>query len=85
MVTTTDVMVTPVGTVGDIPTTHELVVATVTEAAWSVDGPVPAPNNEEGDDPDKWMTEEILSGAWDVSDAEGAMIKEYMKKFNLKP
>ena len=30
-------------------------------------------------------TEEILSGAWDVSDAEGPMIREYMQKFNLDP
>jgi ribonuclease Z len=60
-------------------------MATVTEAAWSVDGPVPAPNNEEGDDPNKWMTQDILSGAWDVSDAEGPMIREYMKKFDIKP
>jgi ribonuclease Z len=60
-------------------------MATVTEEAWSVDGPVPAPNNEKDDDPNKWMTKEILSGAWDVSDAEGRMVKEYMKKYNLDP
>jgi ribonuclease Z len=60
-------------------------MATVTEEAWSVDGPVPAPQNEPGDDPDKWMTEAVLSGAWDVSDAEGAMVNEFMKQFNLTP
>jgi ribonuclease Z len=60
-------------------------MATVTEEAWSVDGPVPAPNNEKGDDPNKWMTKEILSGAWDVSDAEGRMVREYIKNFNLDP
>jgi hypothetical protein len=31
------------------------------------------------------MTKEILSGAWDVRDAEGRMIKEYMEKFKLDP
>jgi ribonuclease Z len=60
-------------------------MATVTEEAWSVDGPVPAPNNEEDDDPDKWFTQEILDGSWDVSDAEGDMIREYMEQFNLDP
>ncbi len=60
-------------------------MATVTEAAWSVDGPVPAPNNEKDDDPNKWMTKEILSGAWDVSDAEKNMLMEYIEKFNIDP
>ncbi len=60
-------------------------MATVTEAAWSVDGPVPAPNNEKDDDPNKWMTKEILSGAWDVSDAEKHMLMEYIEKFNIDP
>jgi len=60
-------------------------MATVTEEAWSVDGPVPAPNNEKDDDPNKWMTKEILDGGWDVSDAEGRMIREYMKKYNIQP
>jgi ribonuclease Z len=60
-------------------------MATVTEEAWSVDGPVPAPSNEKGDDPNKWMTKEILSGAWDVSDAEGPMVKKYMEDFNIDP
>jgi hypothetical protein len=31
------------------------------------------------------MSKEILSGAWDVRDAEGRMIKEYMDKFKLDP
>lgn len=60
-------------------------MATVTEAAWSVDGPVPAPNNEKDDDPNKWMTKETLSGAWDVSDAEKHMLMEYIEKFNIDP
>lgn len=60
-------------------------MATVTEAAWSVEGPVPAPNNEKDDDPGKWMTKGIRSGAWDVSDAEKHMLMEYMEKFDLDP
>jgi ribonuclease Z len=60
-------------------------MATVTEEAWSVPGPVPPPPNEKGDDPNKWMTKEMLDGKWDVSDAEGPMLKEYMKKYNLDP
>jgi hypothetical protein len=44
-----------------------------------------APPNEKGDDPNKWMTKEILDGKWDVSDAEGPMLGEYMKKYDLKP
>jgi hypothetical protein len=60
-------------------------MATVTEEAWSVDGPVPAPNNEEDDDPMKWMTKEILAGEWDVRDAEGPMIKKFMQNYNLDP
>ena len=60
-------------------------MATVTEEAWSVPGPVPPPRNEKGDDPNKWMTKEILDGKWDVSDAEGPMLREYMKKYDLKP
>ena len=60
-------------------------MATVTVAAWSVGGTVYQPNNEEGDDPDKWMTEEILAGKWDVRDTAGPMIRECMQKFNLDP
>ena len=40
-------------------------------------------NNEKGDDPNKWFTREIMSGRWDVSDAEGPMLKAYMKEFNM--
>ena len=31
------------------------------------------------------LSKEMLDGEWDVSDAEGKMVKEYMKKFNLNP
>jgi hypothetical protein len=27
----------------------------------------------------------MLEGNWDVSDAEGQMVQEYMKKYNLDP
>ena len=60
-------------------------MATVTEEAWSVPGGNPPPSNEKGDNPNEWFTKEILSGGWDVSDAEGRMVKEYMKKYNLDP
>ena len=45
----------------------------------------PAPNNEKGDNPNAWYTEAILSGKWDVSDAEGPMLKAFMKKYNIQP
>jgi len=57
-------------------------MAVVTEEAWAVDGPVPAPNNEPGDNPNAWYTEDILSGLWDVSDAEGRMIREFRETFS---
>ena len=60
-------------------------MATVTEEAWSVPGAKPAPQNEKDDNPGRWFTKEIHSGGWDVSDAEGRMVKEYMKKYNLDP
>jgi len=60
-------------------------MATVTEDAWSVEGPVPSPSNEKGDNPNQWITKEIRSGAWDVRDAEARMLQEYMKKYNLDP
>lgn len=60
-------------------------MGTVTEEAWSVDGPVPAPMNEKEDDPRAWFTPEILSGGWDVKDAEARMLKEFAEKFGVEP
>jgi len=60
-------------------------MATVTEDAWSVPGSVPPPPNEKGDNPNKWFTKEIRAGTWDVSDAEGNMVRGFMKDYNLKP
>ena len=57
-------------------------MAVVTEEAWAVDGPIPAPNNEPDDDPNAHYTEDILSGLWDVSDAEGRMIREFRETFS---
>ena len=60
-------------------------MATVTEHAWSVIGPVPPPGNEKDDNPNRWISKEMLSGTLDVSDAEGRMLGEYMKKYNIDP
>ena len=45
-------------------------MATVTEEAWSINGPTLPPKNEADDDANKWMTKEMLEGEWDVRDAE---------------
>jgi len=60
-------------------------MAVATEEAWSVPGnkrPLP---NEEGENPFIHFTEFITNGEWDVSDAEGRMIRDFMKKYNIKP
>jgi hypothetical protein len=41
--------------------------------------------NEKGEDSSIHYTDFTLSGKWDVSDAEGPMIKQYMQKYHLDP
>jgi ribonuclease Z len=60
-------------------------MAVATEEAWSVPGDKRPLPNEKGEDPNEWYTQFILDGKWDVSDAEGNMLKEYMKKHNIDP
>jgi ribonuclease Z len=52
--------------------------------AWSVAGAKPPPVGKPGQVPDQ-LSKEMLDGSWDVSDAEGRMIQEYMKKYNIDP
>jgi ribonuclease Z len=60
-------------------------MAVATEEAWSVPGDKRPLPNEKGENPDEWYTQFILDGKWDVSDAEGPMLREYMKKYNIDP
>jgi ribonuclease Z len=52
--------------------------------AWSVPGAKPPPVGEPGQVPPQ-LSKEMMSGMWDVSDVEGRMVKEFMKKYNLDP
>ena len=52
--------------------------------AWSVSGAKPPPQGEPGQVPNQ-LSEEMTRGEWDVRDAEGPMIKEYMQKFGIDP
>ena len=52
--------------------------------AWSVAGAKPPPVGKPGQVPNQ-LSKEIEEGTWDVSDAEGRMVKDYMKKYNLDP
>jgi len=58
-------------------------MAVITEEAWSVPGTIRPPANEKEDDPMREFSKFIISGRWDVSDAEGEMKREFRKKFNL--
>ena len=60
-------------------------MAVVTEEAWSVPSDAKPMPNEEGEDSSIHYTDLILNGKWDVSDAESKMVKEFMKKYNIKP
>ena len=52
--------------------------------AWAVPGSKPPPVGKPGQVPNQ-LSKETTAGSWDVSDAEGPMIKEFMKKFNIDP
>ena len=52
--------------------------------AWSVAGAKAPPAGEPGQ-VEPQLSEEIEAGAWDVSDVEGRMIREYMEKYNMQP
>ena len=59
-------------------------MAVSTDDAWSVPGPKAPPVGKKGQVPPQ-LSEKILAGEWDVSDAEGAMVKKFMKDFNIDP
>lgn len=59
-------------------------MAEATEEAWSVPGPRKPPAGKPGQ-VEPQLSEKILAGSWDVSDAEDRMVGEFMKKYNLKP
>ena len=58
-------------------------MAVSTDNAWSVPGEKPPPVGKPGQVPPQ-LSKEMESGMWDVSDAEGRMVKEFKKKYNLK-
>jgi len=60
-------------------------MAVATGEAWSVPGTKRPQPNEKGENPFAHFTKFITDGKWDVRDAEGPMIRAYMKKFNIQP
>ena len=59
-------------------------MAVIVEAAWSVPGPNRPPNPPApGTVPDP-ISDKIKAGRWDVSDAQGEMIKEFKKEHGMK-
>ena len=56
-------------------------MAVMTEEAWAVQGIKPPPKRETP--PTSEFTREILSGMWDVSDAQGQMIKDYADEYGV--
>ena len=59
-------------------------MAVSTDDAWSLAGAKEPPVGEPGQVPNQ-LSPEIEAGMWDVSDAEGEMVKGFMKEFNLDP
>ena len=59
-------------------------MAVSTDNAWSVAGAKPPPEGEPGQ-VEYQLSKEIEAGAWDVSDVEGQMVREYMEKYNIQP
>ena len=59
-------------------------MAVSTDEAWSLAGNQPPPVGEPDQVPPQ-LSADIEAGAWDVSDAEGNMIREYMERFDLQP
>ena len=52
--------------------------------AWSVPGAKKPPVGKPGQVPPQ-LSKETMSGMWDVSDVEGRMVKEFMKKYKIDP
>jgi len=59
-------------------------MAVSTDNAWSVPGDKEPPVGEPGQVPPQ-LSKEMESGMWDVSDVEGRMVNEFIKKYNLDP
>ena len=56
-------------------------MAVVTEDAWAVRGIKPPPKREKP--PTSEFTKAILKGRWDVSDAQGKLIKDYADEYGV--
>ncbi len=56
-------------------------MAVITEDAWSVPSLEPPPVRTTP--PVNMFTKAIMSGRWDVSDAEQRMLKEYAEKYGI--
>ncbi len=56
-------------------------MAVITEDAWSVPALEPPPARTTP--PGNMYSKEILSGRWDVTDAEGRMLKEHAEKYGI--
>ncbi len=56
-------------------------MAVVTEVAWAVRGIKPPPKREKP--PTSEITSAILEGMWDMSDAQGKLIKGYADEYGI--
>ena len=59
-------------------------MAVSTDNAWSVARAKPPLQGEPGQ-VEPQLSEEMEAGAWDVSDVESQMVREYMEKYNIQP
>ena len=56
-------------------------MAVITEDAWAVSGIKPPPRRDKP--PTSEFTPWILEGKWDVSDAQGKLIKDYANEYGI--
>ena len=56
-------------------------MAVITHEAWAVPGMKPPPKREKP--PTSEFTPWILQGKWDVSDAQGKMVKDYADEYGI--
>lgn len=59
-------------------------MAVSTDNAWALAGARRPPVGKPGQVPPQ-LSAEIEAGMWDVSDAEGPMVKQFMKDYNIQP
>lgn len=55
--------------------------AVITEDAWSVPSLEPPPRRTKP--PVNMYSKEIMNGRWDVSDAEGKLLRAFAEKYNI--